>query len=129
MRAKAGRERAVIDQPCLCLFGTAVSKHSYESLSARLLTNGFLARLLILECRQRGAGRDDTERPIPDSILAAARWWADFRPGGNLSEEHPVPRLVPHTAEALAVFRDLRQRAHAAYDQAHGRNDPAAMAI
>ena len=41
MRAKAGRERTVIDQPCLCLIGTAVPKHIYESLSARLLTNGF----------------------------------------------------------------------------------------
>ncbi|MCL6645786.1 MAG: bifunctional DNA primase/polymerase, partial [Dehalococcoidia bacterium] len=125
MRAKAGRERTVIDQPCLCLFGTAVPKHFYEALSSRLLTNGFLARLLILECRRRGAGRDDTERPIPESILAAARWWADFRPGGNLSEEHPVPTLVPHTAEAQAVFRDVRERADAEYDQAQSQNDPA----
>jgi hypothetical protein len=129
MRAKAGRERTVIDQPCLCLFGTAVPKHFYEALSARLLTNGFLARLLILECRKRGAGRDDTERAIPESILNAARWWADFRPGGNLSDEHPVPKLVPQTAEAQAVFRDLRQRADAEYDQVQNQNDPAAMAI
>ena len=56
MRAKANQERTVIDQPCLCLFGTAVPKHFYESLSARLMTNGFLARLLILECRGRGVG-------------------------------------------------------------------------
>jgi len=129
MRAKAGRERTVIDQPCLCLFGTAVPKHFYESLSPRLLTNGFLARLLILECRKRGVGRDDTERAIPDSILTAARWWAGFRPGGNIGDEHPVPRLVPHTTEAQAVFRDLRQRADAEYDQAQDQNDPAAMAI
>ena len=129
MRARAGRERTVIDQPCLCLFGTAVPKHFYESLSARLLTNGFLARLLILECRKRGAGRDDTERPIPESILTAARWWADFVPGGNLGDEHPVPKLVPHTAEAQAVFRDLRERADAEYDRVQSQNDPAAMAI
>lgn len=129
MRAKAGHERNVIDQPCLCLFGTAVPRHFYEALSARLLTNGFLARLLILECRRRGAGRDDTARSIPDSILTAARWWADFRPGGNLGEEHPVPQLVPHTAQAQDVFRDLRLRADAEYDQAQNQNDPAGMAI
>ncbi len=129
MRAKAGRERTVIDQPCLCLFGTAVPKHFYESLSARLLTNGFLARLVILECRRRGAGRDDTEQPIPAAILTAARWWAEFQPGGNLDREHPLPRLVPHTAEAQAVFRGLRERADAEYDQAQNQNDPAAMAI
>ncbi|GIW80421.1 MAG: hypothetical protein KatS3mg105_2228 [Gemmatales bacterium] len=129
MRAKAGRERSVIDQPCLCLFGTAVPKHFYESLSARLLTNGFLARLLILECRRRGAGRDDTQRPLPESIITAARWWADFRPRGNLGDEHPKPRLVSHTPEAERAFRELRLRAEAEYDRAQDRNDPAAMAI
>jgi hypothetical protein len=36
---------------------------------------------------------------------------------------------VPHTGEALAVFRDLRQRADAEYDQVQNQNDPAAMAI
>jgi hypothetical protein len=57
IRAKAGRERTVIDQPSLSIFGTAVPKQFYEALSLRLLTNGFLARLSILECRRRGAGR------------------------------------------------------------------------
>jgi hypothetical protein len=129
MRAKAGRERTVIDQPCLCLFGTAVPKHFYESLSARLLTNGFLARFLILECGRRGTGRDDTEQAIPETILTAARWWAEFRPGGNLADEHPVPQLVPQTTEAQGVFQDMRQRAEAEYDRAQDQNDTAAMAI
>jgi len=132
MRAKANQERSVIDQPCLCLFGTAVPKHFYESLSARLMTNGFLARLLILECRKRGVGRDDTERPIPESILETARWWADFQPGsgaGNLAEWHPVPTRVPHTDEAVAVFRELRERADAEYAACEQGNDPAGMAI
>jgi hypothetical protein len=131
MRAKANQERTVIDQPCLCLFGTAVPKHFYEALSARLLTNGFLARMLILECRGRGAGRDDTERPIPASILEAARWWAEYRPGasGNLADWHPVPHRVPQTAEAEAVFRAIRERADAEYTRAEAQNDPAGMAI
>ena len=131
MRAKANQERSVIDQPCLCLFGTAVPKHFYESLSARLMTNGFLARLLILECRGRGVGRDDTERPIPASILDAARWWADFRPGrsGNLADWHPLPHRVPQTDAAAAVFRDIRERADAEYARCEQANDPAGMAI
>lgn len=131
MRAKANQERAVIDQPCLCLFGTAVPKHFYESLSARLMTNGFLARLIILECRGRGVGRDDTERPIPPSILEAARWWADYRPGasGNLAAWHPVPRRVPQAQDAGEVFRAVRERADAEYAQCEQANDPAGMAI
>jgi hypothetical protein len=132
MRAKANQERSVIDQPCLCLFGTAVPKHFYESLSARLMTNGFLARLLILECRKRGVGRDDTERPVPASILEAARWWAEFEPGsgaGNLAEWHPVPIRIPQTNEAMAAFRDIRESADAEYARCERANDPAGMAI
>ncbi len=131
MRAKANQERSVIDQPCLCLFGTAVPKHFYESLSARLMTNGFLARLLILECRGRGVGRDDTELPIPPSILEAARWWAEYRPGaaGNLADWHPIPHRVPQTDEASAAFRKLRERADLEYAQCEVVNDPAGMAI
>jgi hypothetical protein len=132
MRAKAGKERTVIDQPCLCLFGTAVPKHFYEAISARLMTNGFLARMLILECRKRGDGRDDTTRPLPASILEAARWWAEFQPGerpGNLADWHPVPRLVGQTDEARDVFRAMRERADAEYARAEEANDPAAMAI
>ncbi|MBX3399528.1 MAG: bifunctional DNA primase/polymerase [Gemmataceae bacterium] len=131
MRAKANHERSVIDQPCLCLFGTAVPKLFYEAMSARLMTNGFLARLLILECRGRGAGRDDTERPIPASILEAAKWWAAFKPGasGNLADWHPTPHRVPHTDEAAAVFRDVRERADAEYARCERANDPAGMAI
>ncbi len=131
MRAKANRERAAIDQPCLCLFGTAVPKHFYEAMSARLMTNGFLARLLILECRSRGVGRDDTEGAIPASVLDAARWWAEFRPGGsgNLADWHPAPRRVPQTDRATAVFRDVRERADAEYARCERDHDPAGMAI
>jgi hypothetical protein len=131
MRAKANQERSVIDQPCLCLFGTAVPKHFYESLSARLMTNGFLARLLILECRGRGVGRDDTDRPIPAWILEAARWWAEYRPGaaGNLANWHPDPTRVPQTETATVTFRDIRERADAEYASCERTNDPAGMAI
>jgi hypothetical protein len=129
MRAKAGHERAVIDQPCLCLFGTAVPKHFYEALSTRLMTNGFLARLLVLECGKRGAGRDDTSLTIPSVVIESAHWWAGFRAGGNLDEEHPTPRMVAHDADASAVFRDLRLQADTEYDQAQTANDPAGMAI
>ncbi len=130
MRAKAGRERTEIDQPCLCLFGTAVPKLFYEALSARLMTNGFLARLLILECGPRGEGRDDVYRPLPASILEAARWWADFRPGGNLDPQHPAPRLVPAAPEALAAFAELRKRIDTTcYGPCRAAQDEAGMAM
>jgi hypothetical protein len=132
MRAKANRERSVIDQPCLGLFATAVPKHFYQALSSRQLTNGFLARMLIVECGRRGSGRDAVMRPIPGSILDAARWWAEFKPGdnpGNLAEWHPQPRVVPLTAEATARFEAIREQADARYDLAFETNDEGSMAI
>ncbi|MEX0678362.1 MAG: bifunctional DNA primase/polymerase [Pirellulales bacterium] len=132
MRAKAGRERTAIDQPSLSIFGTAVPKQFYEALSRRLLTNGFLARMIVLECRRRGSGREDGDRPLPASILDVARWWAEFRPGGapgNLSDWHPDPRLVPQTDDAREQFRQLREQADQAYTRAESRNDTVAMAI
>lgn len=132
MRAKANRERSVIDQPCLALFATAVPKHFYQALSSRQLTNGFLARMLIVECGRRGEGRDATLRPLPASILEAARWWAEFKPGdnpGNLAEWHPQPRDVPQTAEATTCFETIRKSADARYNAAFETNDEGSMAI
>jgi hypothetical protein len=131
MRAKANRERSVIDQPCLSLFATAVPKHFYQSLSSRQLTNGFLARMLIVECGRRGEGRDAAMQPIPDSILEAARWWADFKPGsaGNLAQWHPQPLVVPQTTDATACFEAIRKAADARYNSAFDANDEGSMAI
>ena len=131
MRAKAGKERTVIDQPCLCIFGTAVPKHFYEAISPRLMTNGFLARMLILESQKRGKGREATVGPIPTAILDTARWWADFQPGGggNLNAWHPVPQLVDADDPAISVLRAFREYADAEYSRSEDRGEPVSMAI
>lgn len=129
MRAKAGRDRSVINQPHLCLFGTAVPQHFYEALTARQMTNGFLARLLVIECRKRGEGQEANQRAVPNNILEAARWWADLRPGGNLHAEHPTPRIVPASDEAVTAFAELRKRIDGTYDECQVAGDTAGMAI
>ena len=99
MRRKAGKEAAgAIDQPCLVVFGTAIPNHYYEALSERMLTNGFFARMIVLECGYRSPGREPNIRPLPERTVEIAKWWGDFRPGtGNLQDWHPVPRIVPQT--------------------------------
>ena len=132
MRVKAGKEPGVIDQPCLCIFGTAIPKHYYEALSLKMLTNGFFARMLILETGKRGEGQDAVVRDLPASIRSAAQWWAEFCPGekrGNLAGWHPIPKVVEHTAEAGALLRTFRQQADREYSQAEDKGDPAGMAI
>jgi hypothetical protein len=132
MRVKAGKEPGLIDQPCLCIFGTAIPKHYYEALSLKMLSNGFFARMLILETGKRGKGQDAAVREPPESVRATARWWAEFCPGekhGNLAAWHPLPKVVEHTPEAGAVLRAFRERADVEYGRAEDQVDQSGMAI
>ena len=125
MRRKAGKELpGVIDQPCLTIFGTAIPNHYYEALSERMLTNGFFARMLILECGRRGKGQEPSIRGLPEPVLETARWWAEFRPGtGNLEQWHPVPAVVEQTDKAKRILVEAREEAEAEYAKSEGDND------
>ncbi len=131
MRRKAGRESpGAIDQPCLVVLGTAIPNHYYEALSERMLTNGFFARMIILECGKRSPGQEPRVEPPPRRVLDAAKWWADFRPGtGNLQDWHPVPRVVPHTGEAKDTLIETRLEAEAEYAKAEAAGDPVGTAV
>lgn len=131
MRRKAGKESAgAIDQPCLVVFGTAIPNHYYEALSERMLTNGFFARMIVLECGTRAAGREPRLLPLPDRVLETARWWGDFRAGtGNLENWHPVPQIVPQTDEAKTVLIETRLEAEAEYAKAEASDDSVGTAV
>jgi len=131
MRRKAGKEApGAIDQPCLVVFGTAIPNHYYEALSERMLTNGFFARMIVLECGTRSAGREPRLLPLPNRVLETARWWGDFRSGtGNLENWHPVPQIVPQTDEAKAVLIETRLEAEAEYARAEAADDSVGTAV
>ena len=125
MRRKAGKEApGVINQPSLVIFGTAIPNHYYEALSERMLTNGFFARMIILEAGPRGTGQEPVIRDLPPSVLAAAKWWADYRPGtGNLENWNPVPTVIDHTDEARRLLIETREQAEAEYSAAEAKGD------
>jgi len=131
LRVKAGqKEAASIDQPHLTLFGTATPQYFYESLSQRMLTNGFFARLIIVDIGKRGEGqKPGSARRLPEEIIETAHWWAEYQPGtrrANLLEMHPEPRIVPHTPEAQDAITSLQRQTEGEYDEAHARNDEVA---
>ncbi|MEQ9616641.1 MAG: bifunctional DNA primase/polymerase [Phycisphaerales bacterium] len=105
-KAYADKKRnKVIDQPCVCVYGTTVPEHFFESLTAESLADGFVARMLVFETPPEPPPRQRSpQRAVPEPILEAARWWGDFKPGGNLRSEHPEPHIVPTTPEGAAVF-------------------------
>lgn len=128
-RVKAGQKEVVhIDQPHLTLFGTATPQFFYESLSRRMLTNGFFARLSIVDVGNRGVGqKPKSVREIPESVIAKAKWWADFQPGhGNLQNFHPVPREVQFVREAAEALEQLRKLTEEEYRAAELASDEVA---
>ena len=125
MRRKAGKESpGVIDQPNLVIFGTAIPNHYYEALSVRMLTNGFFARMIILEAGARGTGQEPTIADLPPRVLATAKWWADYHPGtGNLQDWHPIPAVVDCTPEAKRLLVETRLEAEDEYGKAEAKDD------
>ncbi len=127
MRRKAGKESpGVIDQPCLVIFGTAIPNHYYEALSERMLTNGFFARMIILEAGPRSCGQEPSIRALPERVLETAAWWSKFHPGEarhNLIDVHPVPVIVEHSDEARRLLVETREEAEAEYASAEAKND------
>ncbi|WP_345319672.1 bifunctional DNA primase/polymerase [Novipirellula rosea] len=131
LRVKANQKEAGhVDQPHLTLYGTATPKYFYESLSQRMLTNGFFARLNIIDVGRRGKGQTPgSARDLPDEILETAKWWADFNPGGgNFMTVHPRPLRVPFTPDAEAAINTLREQTEAEYDKADEAGDEVARA-
>jgi len=133
MRVKAGKQSpGVIDQPCLCLLGTAVPKEFYAALSPRMLSNGFVARMVVVEAGRRGVGQDVAPRDLPDRLIDTALRWAALVPGGhagNLQSWHPRPLLVPYDEDANSILRDFRERADADYATAEAKDDTVGMSI
>ena len=128
IRVKAGqKETGHIDQPHLVLFGTATPQYFYEALSLRMLTNGFFARLIIVDIGKRGRGqRPGSARNVPEAILQTARWWAEFQPGSarkDLFDIYPEPRVVPTTPEAQEAVDALQHMAEDEYARSENRGD------
>ena len=61
----AGCDRSIVTGD----FGTAIPNHYYEALSERMLTNGFFARMMILECGQQSTGQEPKIRELPPRVF------------------------------------------------------------
>jgi hypothetical protein len=131
MRTKANLEAPrTIEQPCLCLFGTAIPENFYEALSPKMLTNGFAPRMLVFEAGRRGVGQDVDVRELPSSILKRARWWTELdSAAGSPKTKGHAPRIVEPTPEARSRQSAIRLLADAAYAEAESKSDQAGMAM
>ncbi len=104
-----------INQPHACVYGTTVRASLCAGLTHESMTDGFVPRMLVFETDDSDPDPVDVRIPdaIPEVILAAVRWWGDFKPGGNLSPENPAPVVVPYDENARALMSDFTRRARA----------------
>jgi hypothetical protein len=131
MRHKADNPNpGAIDQPHLVLFGSAIPNHYYGALSERMLTNGFLARQVVIESGPRSEGQDSGILDVTDRIRTVAQWWANYRPGnGNLDDWHPVPTIVPYATNAREILVETRRLADAEYSHSEEQSDPVGTTV
>jgi hypothetical protein len=112
------------------VYGTAIPTHYYAALSERMLTNGFFARMLIVESGARSEGQEPGIIDPPSRILDAASWWSDFNPGvGNLERFHPQPLIVEACGEARALLTEARRTSEAEYAHAEANSDPVGTTV
>jgi hypothetical protein len=97
----------VIDQPHLCVYGTATPDSFWHNLSTENIAEGLVGRLMVFEGRGYSVDMQKPARAeLPKDLIDAARWWLEYRPaGGNLGgDEHPKPSVVPHDPAAERRF-------------------------
>lgn len=128
-RAKAGQDRFHVDQPNLCLFGTAVPERFYESVSARMMDDGFLGRSLIIEAGQLGPRQRAGRVVIPDDVLAFARYWVELESQTYWNKEHPTPRVVSPDQDAAEVLEQAANHFDEVQRQAQAAGDVSAVSI
>lgn len=130
MRVKAGQEDALlIHQPHLVVFGTAIPKYYYESISERMLSNGLFARFLVLEAGKRSDGAESVYEDLPRHLLESVGRWLAYNPGGNLQTESPRPREVRLSDDAADVYRQHRCECSELYRTAESESDEGGMSV
>jgi hypothetical protein len=120
MRKKSGGgNNDVIDQPCLCIFGTATPEYYYESLSDRMFSNGFFARWLTFQAEPRGRGQEAKIMNLPKRIIETAAYWAHYKTGyGNLVSRTPSATIIEADQSAKDILNAFRVEADREYSLA-----------
>lgn len=99
-----------LDQPHLTVFGSTVEENFVGALSREQLVDGFMNRLSIFLSITTPDQLDPVVYDIPASILEEVCLWRDFYHGrGNLLDEHPDPRVLEYTPDALERLKEYRQ--------------------
>jgi hypothetical protein len=130
-RSKAEPFDLSVNQPSLVLFGTAVPANYYSSLSETMLTNGLLARMLIVEADKRAEGQDaGLLDKIPDRVLETAMAWDEMQCGeGNAHDLNPEPLIIETVSDAAKELADIRRANDSEWHRCNNKADSIGMTI
>lgn len=123
-------DRKIIN-PCLAVYGTAVPKFFYESLSQRVLLNGLAARCMILDSGKRGRGNGDMSDmdTIPANISRAIEAIKKYGMENNLCTEYPSPMVIRAMPDAAVMMKQLNIKYDDKYDSYEARKEAIPMAF
>ncbi len=131
LRPKAGEDGVrVIHNPALCMFATCIPTSFYGSLSAKLLSNGLVSRMLIVEAGTRGRGQRPKPIQVTETIKRQVEHWRDMVVGdGNLAAINSEPKEMDIEEAASIVLDAFRNRCDDKYANCEKSQDNVGMAI
>lgn len=96
------KKNPIVEQPHLVIYGTAVPKEFWASLTVDNMTDGLLGRMMVFEFFGLPGLSDNELQPLCSQLLAEVRAWLEYQPagGGNLKKQNPIPTVLQYTAEA-----------------------------
>lgn len=128
--ADSKRQRIIVDQPCVSLYGSCLPSSFADTLSSHDVKSGLLSRMVVFD-----AGDNDplsvtpTRTPIPQEILDWVEAWNRISPIADAVRRvggQPVvdPRPVAITKDAEELADDFNRKIHEKKQRArrHGRD-------
>ena len=130
-RAASSQGKNSILEPHLTLLGTAVPKFLYSSLSERVMSNGLIARCLILDAGERGeANKKLEELEVPQSLLDCIDFFLSIaRDQETDGDSLAGCYTIELTAEAKSRIDAMRESADAEYKRHESSRDESALAL
>lgn len=126
-KEKATGRPAMIEQPCVCIWGVTAPQKLYNGMTIEELQDGWIARNLIFISETRPQYVMKPFADPPQGIVEAVRAWAmrssgevqiTAAPGGGVR-----PLVVKMDSRAQKVFNSFSKSAHESMIAAHSASD------